>query len=82
MKHVAPGSHGLFRLVNRAMLKAQGLESFPAFVADLRRRHPLQLKGEPRPLIREGALCLNDPAAAQVCLAVLEVSRPAAAILR
>ncbi len=82
MKRVAPGSHGLFRLVNRAMLKAQGLESFPAFAADLHQRHPLQLKGEPRPLIREGSLCLNDPATAEVCLAVLEVSRPEALVVR
>ena len=27
------------------------------------------------PKIREGALCLNDPAQAQVCLATFQVSR-------
>ena len=30
-------------------------------------RFPLRLEGEPVAKIREGALCLNDPAQAQVC---------------
>jgi hypothetical protein len=37
--------------------------------------YPLQLEGDPVPRIREGALCLNDPARAQVCLAVFRVMR-------
>ncbi len=75
MKQVAPGSHGLFRLLNRATLKGLGFDSFPAYASHLHQHNPLTMKGEPRPRISEGALCLNDPAAAQVCLAVFEVTR-------
>ena len=75
MKQVAPGSHGFFRLLNRATLKGLGFDGFPAYVNQLHEHQPLALAGEPRPRIREGALCLNDPAAAQVCLAVFEVTR-------
>ena len=75
MKQVAPGSHGLFRLLNRATLKGLGFDSFPAYASHLHQHHPLTMKGEPRSRISEGALCLNDPAAAQVCLAVFEVTR-------
>ncbi len=38
-------------------------------------RFPIQLKGEPSPRISEGMVCLNDPAQAQVCLAVFQVTR-------
>ena len=75
MKQVAPGSHGLFRLLNRATLKGLGFDSFPAYASHLHQHHPLTMKGEPRSRISEGALCLNDPAAVQVCLAVFEVTR-------
>ena len=76
MKQVAPGSHGLFRLLNASTLRTQGFESFPAYANHLGQHQPMSLEGEPRPRIREGALCLNDPATAQVCLAVFEVTRP------
>ena len=75
VEQVAPGSHGLFRLLNRATLKGLGFDSFPAYASHLHQHHPLTMKGEPRSRISEGALCLNDPAAAQVCLAVFEVTR-------
>ena len=75
MKQTCPGSHGLFRLVNRAMLRAEGFEDFPACARALTERFPIRLEGEPAPRIREGALCLNEPAQAQVCLAVFQVSR-------
>lgn len=75
MKHVVPGSHGVFRLINRAKLKVAGFESFVALAEDLRERHSLKFEGEPRPRIREGGVCLNDPATAEVCLAVFEVTR-------
>jgi len=75
MNRASPGSHGLFRLVNRAMARAEGFEDFPAYARALAERFPLRLEGEPSPKIREGALCLNDPATAQVCLAVFHVSR-------
>ena len=75
MKQVAPGSHGWFRLVSRAMTRAEGFDDFPACARSLSERFPLRLEGEPAPRIREGAICLNDPAQAQVCLAVFQVAR-------
>jgi hypothetical protein len=36
-------------------------------------KFPPQLEGEPVPKIREGAICLNDPARTQVCLATFQV---------
>ncbi len=50
------------------------LPIFPATPVRLRERVPLRLEGEPVPKIRQGALCLNDPGQAQVCLATFEVS--------
>ena len=75
MKQTCPGSHGKFRLVNLAMLRAEGFENFAAYARALTERQPRQLEGQPTPRLRAGALCLNDPSAAQVCLAVFEVSR-------
>jgi len=75
MKQVAPGSHGLFELVNRSRIQAEGFDDFVAFAGSLTQRFPPRFAGEPVPKIREGALCLNDPAQAQVCLAVFQVSR-------
>jgi len=75
MKQTSPGSHGLFRLVNRAILRAEGFDNFADYARALANRFPLALEGEPVRKIREGALCLNDPARAQVCLAVFQVSR-------
>jgi uncharacterized ferritin-like protein (DUF455 family) len=74
MKHVASGSRGKFRLVGRKQILAEGFTDFAAFAHSLNERFPIQLKGEPVPRISEGALCLNDPARAQVCLAVLQVA--------
>ena len=42
---------------------------------------PLQFEGQPVPRIREGFLCLNDPATAQVCLATFQVAKNLAALL-
>ena len=74
MKHAAPGRHGLFRIVTRAIARAEGGEDFPAFVRLLQERFPLELEGEPVPKISAGAVCLNDPSQAQVCLATFQVS--------
>jgi uncharacterized ferritin-like protein (DUF455 family) len=74
MRRTAPGRHGLFRLVNRAQLRAEGFSDFSGFAAHLEKQFPLLLKGEPIPRISGGALCLNDPARAQVCLAVFQVT--------
>ncbi len=82
MKHVAPGSRGLFRLLNRKQALAAGFADFSTYACSLSERFPIQLKGEPSPRISEGAICLNDPAQAQVCLAVFQVTHAAARMLR
>jgi hypothetical protein len=41
----------------------------------LMKAHPLRLAGIPVARISEGALCLNDPAEAQVVLATFQVGR-------
>jgi hypothetical protein len=74
MKHVAPGSRGLFRLVSHKQALADGFEDFLAYARSLNNRFPIRLKGEPTSRISEGAICLNDPAQAQVCLAVFQVT--------
>jgi uncharacterized ferritin-like protein (DUF455 family) len=74
MKHVAPGSCGLFKLVSRKQVLAEGFENFESYARSLNEKFPIQLKGEPSPRISAGAICLNDPAQAQVCLAVFQVA--------
>lgn len=74
MRQTCPGSHGRFRLVNLPMLRAEGYESFSDYAKMLGEKFPLKLEGEPAPRIGEGALCLNDPAQAQVCLAIFQVT--------
>jgi uncharacterized ferritin-like protein (DUF455 family) len=74
MKHAAPGSRGLFRLISRKQALAEGFEDIVVCARALSERFPIQLKGEPSPRISEGAICLNDPAQAQVCLAVFQVT--------
>lgn len=75
MRQVCQNSSGTFRLVNPAQLRAEGFDNFPDYAKSLAEKFPLQLEGEPFPRIREGALCLNDPATAQACLAVFQVNR-------
>jgi hypothetical protein len=74
MKHTCPGSCGLFRLVSRAQARVEGFADFAGYAGSLSKRFPLRLEREPVRKIREGALCLNDPAEAQVCLATFQVS--------
>ena len=76
MRQVWQGSEGEFRLVNHAALRVAGGEGFMGYAKGLEAQFPIQLHGEPVSRIREGALCLNDPAQAQVCLAVFQVRRP------
>ncbi len=80
MNQAAQGTCGLFRLVNAVQLKAEGFDNFPAFAQSLAEKFPLQIEGEVAPRIREGALCLNDPTQAQVCLAVFQVARSLATL--
>ena len=75
MKQTSQGSWGTFRLINHATLRAEGFENFHGYARSLAENFPLQLEGEPFSKIRAGALCLNDPAPAQVCLAVFQVGR-------
>jgi hypothetical protein len=75
MKQTCPGSCGWFRLLNRAQVRAEGFDDFAAYARSLAERFPLRLEGEPVPKIREGVLCLNDPALTQACLAIFQVSR-------
>ena len=74
MKHTRPGSNGLFRLVSRVQARTEGFAGLSSYASSLTGRLPLRLEGEAVPKIREGALCLNDPGQAQVCLATFEVS--------
>jgi len=78
MRQTCQNSFGAFRLVNATQLRAEGFETFTDYARSLAEKFPLQLEGEPLPRIRSGALCLNDPATAKVCLAVFRVGRSAA----
>jgi hypothetical protein len=75
MKQACPGSCGLFRLVSRTRVRAEGFADFAGYARSLSERLPLRLESDPVPKIRKGALCLNDPAQAEVCLATFQVSR-------
>ena len=77
MRPTSQNSFGQFRLVNVAQLRAGGFENFSDYARSLAGEFPLQIEAGPAPRIREGALCLNDPATAQVCLAVFQVARTA-----
>ena len=70
MRQTCQNTFGTFRLVNAAQLRAEGFADFPGFAQALAEQYPVQREGEPVPHIRRGAVCLNDPATAQVCLAV------------
>ena len=75
MRQTCQNTFGLFRLVNAAQLRAEGLRDFSAYADFLVKNFPLQIETAPVVRLREGALCLNDPARAQVCLAVFQVGR-------
>ncbi|HEY2330218.1 MAG TPA: DUF455 family protein [Verrucomicrobiae bacterium] len=74
MRQTCQNCSGSFRLVNTAQLRVEGFENFSGYARSLAEKFPLRLEGEPVPHIRSGALCLNDPATAQVCLAVFQVN--------
>lgn len=71
MNYAAPGSSGLFRLVSRAQARAEGFADLSGYGRSLSERFPLRLEGGK---IRQGALCLNDPAHAKACLATFSVT--------
>jgi hypothetical protein len=72
MKHACAVSCGLFRLVNRTQVHREGFANFPSYASLPGKRLPVRLEGDSG--IRQGALCLNDPGQARVCLATFEVS--------
>ena len=74
MKHTCPGSCGLFRLVTGGQVRTEGFADLSSYASSLGERLRLRLEGEPFPKIGQGALCLNDPGQAQVCLAIFEVN--------
>ncbi len=71
MQHACPGCCGLFRLITPAQARAEGFADLSSYARSLGERLPLRL--EDKASIRQGALCLNDPDRAQVCLATFEV---------
>jgi len=73
MAQAAQNTGGVFRLINAAQLRAEGVEDFPAYARMLAEKFPLQMEGELMPRIRAGAICLNDPAVAKVCMAMFQV---------
>ena len=77
MKHVAPGSRGFFKLVSRKQALAEGFADFSTYARSLNEKFSIQLKGEPSPRISAGAICLNDLAQAQVCLAIFQIDHAA-----
>ena len=77
MRQTSQNSFGRFLLVNAAQLNAEGFENFPDYAHSLAKKFPLQIETKPVPRIHEGALCLNNPATARVCLAVFQVGRTA-----
>lgn len=75
MKHVCPGSYGVYGLVNRATIKVFGCDDFKHFTAKQQQVYPIKLEGTPNARIREGFVALNDPEQAEVCLATFQVFR-------
>ena len=77
MHHTWQGSHGRFELVNSAALRTAGVANFADYAAGMAARHPLSFAGQPVPRIREGFVCLNDPATVETCLATFRVGTKA-----
>jgi uncharacterized ferritin-like protein (DUF455 family) len=75
MKHVCPGSYGLFRLVNRAALKSANCSDFKNYAAAMTKQSPLISEGSPNRRLREGFVSLNDPEQTGACLATFQVFR-------
>lgn len=76
MRHVCPGSLGRFRLCPVKEAQAAGFVDLASYGRALAEGHPVRLSATQAGRIEQGVVCLNDPAQAQVCLALLEV-RPA-----
>ena len=57
------------------MIRTEGFDDFITYARSLSEHYPPVFEGEPVRKIRQGTFCLNDPAQAQVCLAVFQVTR-------
>jgi hypothetical protein len=75
MRQTSQNSAGVLRLVSASRLPADLEGSLLRYAGALEAQFPLRLEDGPAPRIREGALTLNDPAAARSCLAVFQVGR-------
>jgi uncharacterized ferritin-like protein (DUF455 family) len=82
MRQTCPGSCGLFRLLNYAQVRSEGFNDFSTYARSLAEKFPLRLEGTPITKIHEGALCLNDPAQAQVCLATFQIGRTVGSLVK
>jgi uncharacterized ferritin-like protein (DUF455 family) len=74
MRRAAPGTRGELRLIGQREMKEAGFDTLTDYAAALMEKSPVRQTGQPVARISEGAMCLNDPARAEVCLAVWEVS--------
>jgi hypothetical protein len=77
MRFVAPGRHGLLRLINRAQLQTAGYSTFSDYAASETSFHPVERSGQPTARLTSGIIPLNDPATARACLALFRVSNQA-----
>ena len=75
MRQVASGCTGSMELISPPALRKRGFKSFPELATALKQDSPLELVGSPKPKIRAGSVCLNDPQVARGCLAVLHANR-------
>lgn len=73
MNRTSPGTWGVFRLVRAIDARSAGFPDLTAYAAALERQYPARMEGSPVSRLRQGALCLNEPAQARVCLAVFRV---------
>lgn len=74
MKHAVPGRTGLFRLVTLAQARAAGHDSLASYARSLKESTPPQLALQPPRRLEAGAVCLNDPRQARVCVATFAVA--------
>ncbi len=82
MRQTHQNTFGTFRLVNTAQLRSEGFEDFPTYAKSLAEKNPIQLAGEPLPRIHRGAICLNDPTTAKVCLAIFRAGKNLESLLQ
>jgi hypothetical protein len=73
MKHASPGSGGLFRPVTLAQARKSGFADLASYASAFSQHLSLRIEGKLTPKIRQGAICLNDPRQAQVCLATFQL---------